>query len=207
MSRYIKRLIQQGEHLRQDFKYAISDSAKIARSLSAFANTVGGTLLIGVKDNGNIAGVKSEEEYYMVEAAATMYCKPEVKFETRLWNVDGKNVLEVMIPESKKKPVLAKQEGRWKAYIRVTDENILADAVWMEVWRLKKYRKGTFLQYSEAEQRLLDYLNEHSAVTLADFRKLTQISNKQAVKTIARLVNFKILTIEFFNNQFIYKLV
>ena len=49
---YIKSLISEGENLYQDFKYTINDSRKIAKSLSAFANTKGGRLLIGVKDNG-----------------------------------------------------------------------------------------------------------------------------------------------------------
>ncbi|RLD33003.1 MAG: ATP-binding protein, partial [Bacteroidetes bacterium] len=74
MGSYIKDLIAEGEHQRLDFKFEISDSKKIARTLAAFANTDGGRLLVGVKDNGVIAGVRSEEEYYMVEAAASMYC-------------------------------------------------------------------------------------------------------------------------------------
>ncbi|WP_418631273.1 helix-turn-helix domain-containing protein [Waltera sp.] len=35
------------------------------RSVSAFANTRGGRLLIGVRDDGHISGVKSEEEIFM----------------------------------------------------------------------------------------------------------------------------------------------
>ena len=38
---YIRRLIEQGEHENQDFKFAISDARKIARSISAFANNSG----------------------------------------------------------------------------------------------------------------------------------------------------------------------
>ena len=57
---YILELIKEGEHQQQDFKFEISDVCKIAKSLSAFANTDGGRLLIGVKDNGKIAGVHSE---------------------------------------------------------------------------------------------------------------------------------------------------
>lgn len=71
---YIRKLVAEGEHIHQDFKFAISDIRKIAKSLSAFANTEGGRLLVGVKDNGKIAGVRSEEEIYMVEAAASVYC-------------------------------------------------------------------------------------------------------------------------------------
>ena len=67
---YIHTLIAEGEHQQQDFKFEISDARKIARTLSAFSNTDGGRLLIGVKDNGKIAGVRSEEEKYMIEAAA-----------------------------------------------------------------------------------------------------------------------------------------
>ena len=53
---YIHALIAEGEHQQQDFKFEISDARKIAKTLSAFANTDGGRLLIGVKDN-----VKSQE--------------------------------------------------------------------------------------------------------------------------------------------------
>lgn len=59
---YIHARIAEGEHQQQDFKFEISDARKIAKSLSAFSNTDGGRLLVGVKDNGKIAGVRSEEE-------------------------------------------------------------------------------------------------------------------------------------------------
>ena len=96
----IEALIEQGEHQQLDFKFEVSDSKKIARTLSAFANTDGGRLLIGVKDNGNISGVRSEEEYYMIEAASRMYTRPEVPFEATRWEVNGKTVLEVYIAPS-----------------------------------------------------------------------------------------------------------
>lgn len=38
----IEALIEQGEHQQLDFKFEVSDSKKIARTLSAFANTDGG---------------------------------------------------------------------------------------------------------------------------------------------------------------------
>ena len=71
-------LIAQGEHQQQDFKYVISSVSKIAHSLSAFANTDGGRLLVGVRDNGRIAGVQSDEEIYMIDAAAKSFCLPAV---------------------------------------------------------------------------------------------------------------------------------
>ena len=88
---YIKNLILSGENQQLDFKFEISDSRKIAKTLVAFSNTDGGKLLIGVKDNGRIAGIRTDEEFFMVQAAADLYCKPEVSFESKRWVVEGKN--------------------------------------------------------------------------------------------------------------------
>ena len=81
MNNYIRNLIEQGENQQLDFKFEITDSKKIARTLSAFSNSDGGKLLIGVKDNGNIAGIQSEEELHMIIGAADIYCSPPVKPE------------------------------------------------------------------------------------------------------------------------------
>lgn len=79
--RYIASLVAEGEHSRQDFKLTIDNAHKIAHSVSAFANAEGGRLLIGVKDNGTIAGVRDEEDVYVVEQAARMLCSPSVEVE------------------------------------------------------------------------------------------------------------------------------
>ena len=114
---YIQNLILEGEHEHQDFKYQISDARKIARSISAFANNSGGRLLVGVKDNGNIAGVSSDEEIYMIEQAAQMYCQPPQDVKCQVYRVEGKNVLKVDIAEAEEKPVKAPDEsGRWRTY-------------------------------------------------------------------------------------------
>ena len=64
--KYLAQRIAEGEHQMLDFKFAVNDGRKIAITLCAFANTDGGTLLIGVKDNGSIAGAKLQEEEHMI---------------------------------------------------------------------------------------------------------------------------------------------
>lgn len=133
---YIYNRITEGEHQQQDFKFEISDARKIAKSLSAFSNTDGGRLLVGVKDNGKIAGVRSEEEIYMIEAAAKLYCKPQINCEMHVHTVERRTVLEVIVPQGEQKPYYAKDHNnRWWAYIRVRDENILATPVHIKVWQ------------------------------------------------------------------------
>ena len=88
---YIQRLIEEGEHEHQDFKFAINDARKIARSISAFANNDGGRLLVGVKDNGNIAGVRNEEDIFVIEQAAQLYCRPPQSIEFTAFNTEANN--------------------------------------------------------------------------------------------------------------------
>lgn len=64
---YLLSLVREGEHQQQDFKYRVADAGKLAKSVSAFANTDGGRLLIGVRDDGQIAGVGSMIEYRVAE--------------------------------------------------------------------------------------------------------------------------------------------
>jgi predicted HTH transcriptional regulator len=203
---YIKKLISEGEHQQLDFKFEISDSRKIAKTLVAFANTDGGTLLIGVKDNGNIAGVRSDEEFYMVEAAATMYCKPSICFETRRWDVDGKTVLEVVVTKSKELPNLAEVEPKkWMAYIRVKDENILASTIHLKVWKKKKHERGILLEFSEKEKLLLRYLEENRSISISKFCKVGMVSRHSAENILANLIALGLINIVYDNQGFIYQ--
>ena len=189
MSRYIHNLILKGEGMNLDFKYCISDPHKIARTLSAFSNSEGGRLLIEVRDNGSLAGVRSDEEYYMIDSAATLYCNPEVKIRTINHTVNGKNILEVDVPRSEKIPVKAKdEEGRWKAYFRQGDQNFMADRVILQVWRRKGSNRGLLLRFDEKENLLLNYLRGGNRITIADFRKMAGINSKTAEKIISDFI-------------------
>ena len=188
MSKYIINLIKQGEHQTLDFKHSITDSKKIARSLVAFANTDGGTLLIGVKDNGSIVGVDSEEEYYMIEAAAQMYCKPEIPFHVTKWNINGKAVLEVVVKPSKKRPHKAPDKsGDYKVFVRVKDENIVATSIQLKIWKADRHRKSIQMILSSKENFLFDYLKTNPKITIGQFSRLAFISRIDAENTLINL--------------------
>lgn len=201
-------MLLEGEHQRQDFKFRITDSKKIARSLVAFANSEGGRLLVGVKDSGRIAGVRSDEEFYMVEAASQMYTEPEVPIEPRLWEVDGKRVLEVIVRRSSNRPHKAKgDDGKWMTYIRKGDQNLLANRVLIKVWQHKGSTKGLKIQYTEVEESLLNYLRENESITISKFRRMADISLRKAEEVLVRLVCWDILKMEISTQGAIYKLV
>lgn len=189
MTDHIRKLIAEGEHQRLDFKFEVADYHKIARSIVAFANTDGGRLLVGVKDNGSVAGVRSEEEIFMVEGAARLYCRPEVSFTYREWNVEGRRVVEFIVMPSASRPHYAEgEDGRWLVWVRRGDQILLANAVLISVWEKQRSGYEAVLRYTEAERMLLKRLEEGQRVTLNGFCRLTGISRGRATRILVDLM-------------------
>ena len=204
---HIRNLIAEGEHQQLDFKFEISDARRIARSLVAFANTDGGRLLIGVKDNGVIAGMRSDEEFYMVEAAAKMYCKPVVEFDLKEWSVNGKKVLEIIIPKSRQRPhAAAHKDGKWLVYIRVGDENLLANKVLLRVWEKENQPRGVFLKFTATEKLLLDYLESNPSITLSKFKRIAGIPRERAENILVKFILLRTIRIIFTAHETLYSL-
>lgn len=206
-SKYLQCLIREGEHTTQDFKFEISDAQKIAKTLSAFANTKGGKLLIGVKDNGNITGIQSDEEKYMIEAAADLYCKPKIDYTTKEIEINGKTVLIASIKESKNKPVFARTKNKKPlAYIRIADETMLATTLHLQLWKLESKNKGEFITYTEQEHGLLRYIKEKETLTLNQFYRKTKLRKRAAEFLLAKFIQFEVIELFYTDNKFRIKL-
>lgn len=208
MPDYIKKLIAEGEHQMLDFKFEVSDFRKIARTLVAFSNTEGGRLLIGVKDNGVIAGVRSEEEYFMIEGASRLYCKPEVPFKIREWQVAGKKIVEVIISRGDMQPYMAVDpDGNWIAYIRKGDQNLVASHIMLKVWERQRSGKVTTIRFRKAEGALLAYLESHPNITVPQFRRMAGLSLFQAEKIIVDFIMLGLLSMEHTETHVIFSLI
>ena len=207
MEHYLRKLIADGENQHLDFKYCVSDSRKIARTLTAFANSEGGRLLIGVRDNGSIAGVRSDEEYYMVETASHLYCRPEILFTVKQHTSEGKTILEIEVKRGDKRPYQAKDDnGKWLAYFRNNDQNLVANRVLLQVWRKEEKPKGVMVKFSKAENQLMEYLQKYGSVTLSGFRKIARIPAHRAEAILANLIIFKVLIMKASEKGFSYEL-
>lgn len=203
---YIQRLIDEGEHEHQDFKFAISDARKIARSVSAFANNDGGRLLIGVKDNGAIAGVRNDEDIYVVEQAAQTYCQPavDVKFDAYKIN-PGVIVIKATVPTAVRRPVSVREaDGQLRAYFRVADENIAAHPLMVRAWRLRADSDSIPLRLDAEATAVLAAIDAAGTqpLTAEQIAYAAHISQQMADTVTARLAAVGVLTFAYTGHTF-----
>lgn len=205
--KYIYELIEEGEHECQDFKFAITDSRKIARSIAAFANNKGGRLLVGVKDNGMVAGIRNDEEIYMIEQAAERYCKPAQSVEQTLYCVDGKYVLKVDIPSFGKMPVLAQDDnGKWQVYYRVADENVQAPDLFRRMLAATP-NDEVLVRFTDAQRWLLQFISKNEVVTLDEIALSGKLSRETIEESVVRLCKMELLTFCYHSGEWKLKIV
>lgn len=191
----LERLIYKGENEKVDFKQTISDPYKIAKTISSFANTKGGKILVGVRDDKTIVGIDPEEEKYVLDTAADFYCSPPIRlsYEEFEDEEEEKTVLIVSIKESKQKPHQVRDENHQHlVYIRQRDKSIPASKQMITLMQ-----KGSLPASPSAihilkgagfnEKKLLDFLQKHEKITEKQFMQIVNISKRRAHRLLTEL--------------------
>ena len=190
----LRNLIQRGEGAYLEFKKTIPSPEKIAREIAAFANTKGGTILVGVDDYQTVTGVDGyfEEEYLLMQASQK-HCVPPVPLEIELVHAGPLDVMVVMVLESETKPVYLKNKKKRQVFIRVDDESVLASDEQSEVMKNQSSSEGVTFEYGKNEQMLFRYLNEYGEITVQKFAQLINVTTYRASKILVNLVSAGIL--------------
>jgi len=203
--RYLLSLISEGEHQQQDFKYRVDDPCKLAKSVSAFANTDGGRLLIGVRDDGHLSGVRKEGEIYVMHQAAYKYCKPEASVRFDTYHAEGRTIVVATVPPAEKKPICAQDEdGQMRAYIRIHDENIVASPVLFALWRESQQAQGATITYNDDIRKLLDVMQGQQ--TLNQIVRRSKLPRHKVITLLAHLIRFGTVRWEYVEKQFVFSL-
>lgn len=116
----IKELIERGETQSLEFKESLKLKDEIGETVSAFSNSDGGTVIVGVSDSGRVLGVdigkNTLEEFANYIKRNT---DPQIFPSVKILEIEGKNVVMVEVEESLEKPAFFKNH----AYKRVGKTN------------------------------------------------------------------------------------
>lgn len=195
--RELKKLAAEGEGLHLEFKRKAAYPEKIVRELIAFANTEGGTLLIGVDDDGLIPGVKyPDEEGHVICEALKKYCRPLLVYKESIIAIsENKYIVRFDIPPSDKRPHYLVHENTRQSFVRERDMSIKASPEMEEIVRRSKNKRDIRFTFGDAEKKLMEYLNEHQAISLTAYQKLSGLNRFKARRKLILLVLANVLKI------------
>lgn len=194
--RELKKLVAHGEGHNLEFKRKASFPEKIVREMVAFANAEGGTVLVGVDDDGTISGLRHPEGEAHVIRKALMLCRPLLQFSEEAIPVGGaRSILRYDIPESARKPHFLLQDGTKEAYVRVGDESLRASREVREILRRMQRERNIHFHYGEHEKMLMQYLDGHEFITVKEYMTMAKLSRLQASRKLILLVLARVLSV------------
>ncbi|HWK07074.1 MAG TPA: ATP-binding protein [Puia sp.] len=91
-------ILQEGECQKIEFKRSINSD--LSRELTAFANSSGGKIFIGIEDSGTVYGIKITNELRSRIESMARDCDPPIPVELEA----SDNILIIHVPEGKDKP-------------------------------------------------------------------------------------------------------
>ena len=202
----INEILSKGKGDRLEFITQIGDWHEIARILVAFANSDGGKLLIGVKDNGKIVGVSPAEMIETINEISNSYCKSPVEFLSKTWEVKHHLVLEIDVPKSKDKHRALDKEKSWRFFIRSGNQIFPGNKILETVWNLEKFGSKELELGEVAGKDILKIVEELQPVTLSQIYKTSEKMRSDVDKSLSMLVFKKQVIMKTTGNGTFYSL-
>ena len=116
----ILELIAGGENSKVEFKRDSLRPEKLAKEIVALVNLNGGTLLLGVEDDGRISGVTRKNlSEWIFDTVLGRYVHPLLFPDYDEVTVDGKRVVALTFASGESKPYVLRIKNRDEAYVRL----------------------------------------------------------------------------------------
>ena len=148
------------------------------KSVSAFANGVGGVLIFGIADNDSVVGVddaKKAMEVISEQIKTKMDPIPEVLLKAH--EIDGKKIITLEVYRGGETPYYYVGEGNYTAFVRIGNESVIAAA--MDLKRLVLRGKNrtydslvtdyNFDDYSFSKLKAAYYKQTKKSMEIKDF--------------------------------------
>ncbi|MFA5104457.1 MAG: RNA-binding domain-containing protein [Candidatus Margulisiibacteriota bacterium] len=184
----ILELLEQGEGQSLEFEKNVPSQDDIARELTAFSNSDGGRLILGIDDkNKHFIGIDVNDDFsnWLFNIGQTR-CVPHIKpANVEIFSRGPQKIAIININEGDEKPYKTDDI----CYIR--DSTVSRPAKENEEQEITSPWAGHGL--NKRQKRILDYVREHNSVSNKEYREMFSISHKTAHLELTMLCEKKIL--------------
>ncbi len=97
----VRESISRGESLTTEFKLSIHDVQATATTLAAFANSMGGILIVGVNDDGTLQGVSDPAKIEAIVKQAGLQTSPPLECRLERHTIDQKTIVVAIVSGAK----------------------------------------------------------------------------------------------------------
>ncbi|RKZ39297.1 MAG: transcriptional regulator [Gammaproteobacteria bacterium] len=112
----LKESLEKGEDSFRQFKEKFTSIDKLAVEISAFANSNGGYIYVGVDDNNKVKGLSSDDIKRLnlwISNATSQKIEPPLFVETSIVLEHGKKILIITVPRGTHKPYSVNKSDFW----------------------------------------------------------------------------------------------
>jgi hypothetical protein len=127
MDNNLTNQLLEGEGLKLEYKLKVPPPNRLARLIASFANTEGGKIIIGVNDNGTVAGVPEDTPVLKNLMEALELLRPHPLMDYHFEDINGKRVFVIEIRKYPA-PILTEDQRyyiRRGAGIFLAEENLV----------------------------------------------------------------------------------
>jgi len=125
----LEEIIKRGENEQVEFKRDLSNREDFLETVSAFANTEGGSILVGVDDNGTVIGNYEKKFEERVQSMVSDNCEPAPKIRVEKKELQSRTLYVVQVPEGAEKPYNLRNRG---FYVRAGSTDRLVSRLEMD---------------------------------------------------------------------------
>ncbi len=125
----LEEIIKRGENDLVEFKPDLSNRDDFLETVVAFANTEGGTILVGINRNGTVTGTYDKKFEERAQSMVRDNCEPAPKVGVEKKDLWFKTIYIVQVPEGNEKPYNLRNRG---FYVRAGSTDRLASRIEMD---------------------------------------------------------------------------
>jgi predicted HTH transcriptional regulator len=178
----VRKLIVQGENERVEFKSLLRDTSTLVKNVSAFANTHGGMILVGIQEPNKIVGTDPKQVIQLVERSRNAF-SPAVDLDVTTVMIDSKPVAVITVPES---PEIVFANGM--ALKRTGDHNLALTPSEITAKLAPESDSQKIDRLTESVSKLTDTV-ERQSQTIDDLRKQQEAASSPRSKAIDYIIS------------------
>lgn len=152
----IKNIIGETTEYDKKLKLEVKKPKSWCKSISAFANTLGGFLIFGISDDNQIVGLETpDKDAELISEIIKTRLNPIPEFKISFHTEDGNVLLIVQVSKGEETPYYYSGDGLLEAYVRIGNESVKASPI--ELKRLVLRGRNTIFDSQNSMYKVEDY--------------------------------------------------